>query len=224
MWLRNCNNTWNNQLKTFFVCFYRNSTIEHVGGNQATPNVDFNATTNNSVIIPSGETSANITLAIFDDPNPELSELFDVELEHVELVGQTPAFPPQLGALKRAAVTIVTSDDAHGLMVIKAANPDAGSHGSRTTVNETDSLSVVLVIERLRGKLCDSRFFFLFEFLAGYWTYCFFFSYVLAWEKFRIRSFRFLCSELSGSSFCRLSSGWLSQVIIRTWQQQHPCF
>ena len=168
MWLRNCNNTWNNQLKTFFVCFYRNSTIEHVGGNQATPNVDFNATTNNSVIIPSGETSANITLAIFDDPNPELSELFDVELEHVELVGQTPAFPPQLGALKRAAVTIVTSDDAHGLMVIKAANPDAGSHGSRTTVNETDSLSVVLVIERLRGKLCDSRFFSLFGFFAGY--------------------------------------------------------
>ena len=146
-------------MKTFFVCFYRNSTIEHVGGNQATPNVDFNATTNNSVIIPSGETSANITLAIFDDPNPELSELFDVELEHVELVGQTPAFPPQLGALKRAAVTIVTSDDAHGLMVIKAANPDAGSHGSRTTVNETDSLSVVLVIERLRGKLCFCSFF-----------------------------------------------------------------
>lgn len=146
-------------MKTFF-CFYRNSTIEHVGGNQATPNVDFNATTNNSVIIPSGETSANITLAIFDDPNPELSELFDVELEHVELVGQIPSFPPQLGALKRAAVTIVTSDDAHGLIVIKAANPDAGSHGSRTTVNETDSLSVVLVIERLRGKLCDNRFFF----------------------------------------------------------------
>ena len=146
-------------METFFVCFYRDSAIEHVGGNQATPNVDFNATTNNSVIIPGGETSANITLAIFDDPNPELSELFDVELEHVELVGQTPAFPPQLGALKRAAVTIVTSDDAHGLMVIKAANPDAGSHGSRTTVNETDSLSVVLVIERLRGKLCDSGFF-----------------------------------------------------------------
>lgn len=82
-----------------------------------------------------------------------------MQLEHVELVGQTPAFPPQLGALKRAAVTIVTSDDAHGLMVIKAANPDAGSHGSRTTVNETDSLSVVLVIERLRGKLCFFSFF-----------------------------------------------------------------
>ena len=127
--------------------------MEHIGGNQATPNVDFNAITNNSVIIRNGETFANITLSIFDDPNPELSELFDVELEHVELVGQTPAFPPQLGALKRAAVTIVTSDDAHGLMVIKAANPDAGSHGSRTTVNESDRLSVFLHIERLKGKL-----------------------------------------------------------------------
>ena len=101
----------------------------------------------------------------------------------MELVGQTPAFPPQLGALKRAAVTIVTSDDAHGLMVIKAANPDAGSHGSRTTVNETDSLSVVLVIERLRGKLCDSRFFFSIWVLGWLLNILLFFSPMSLLEK-----------------------------------------
>ena len=126
--------------------------MEHVGGNQATPDVDYNATKNNSIIIPSGQDSANITISVFDDLIPELGEVFDVELEHVELVGQSPAFPPQLGAVQRVAVTIVTSDDAHGLMAIKATNPDAGSQGSRTTVNETDSLSVTLVIERLKGK------------------------------------------------------------------------
>ena len=116
------------------------------------PNIDFNVTTNSSIIIPSGHDSANITISIYDDPNPELGEVFDVKLEHVELIGQSPVLPPQLGGVQRVAVTIVTSDDAHGLMVIKAANPDAGSQGSRVTVNETDSLSVRLVIERLRGK------------------------------------------------------------------------
>ena len=74
-------------------------------------------------------------------------------LEHVELVGQpSPALPPQLGGIQRAAVTIVTSDDAHGLMVIKAVDPDPGSHDSRKTVNETENLLVRFVIERLKGN------------------------------------------------------------------------
>lgn len=127
--------------------------MEHVRGKQATPNVDYTAATNNSIVIPSGQNSANITVSISDDFEPELGEVFDVKLVHVELVGQSPALPPQLGRVQRVAVTIVTSDDAHGLMVIKAVNPDAGSQGSRKTVNETDSLSVHLVIERLKGKM-----------------------------------------------------------------------
>ena len=127
--------------------------MEHVGGNQATPNVDYNATTNSSIMIPSGHDSANITISIPDDLNPELEEVFDVSLEHVELVGQSsPSLPPQLGGNQRAAVTIVTSDDAHGLIVIKAVDPDPGSHGSRKTVNETENLLVQFAIERLKGN------------------------------------------------------------------------
>ena len=129
-----------------------NSTVEHVGGIPATKDIDYNATTNSSIIIPSGQNSANIIVPIYDDPTPELGEVFDVILEHVELIGHSPVLPPQLGGVQRVAVTIVASDDAHGLIVIKAVNPDAGSHGSRVTVNETDSLSVNLVVERLRGK------------------------------------------------------------------------
>ena len=117
------------------------------------PNVDYNAVTNSSIIIPSGYDSANITISIPDDIKPELGEVFDVVLEHVELVGQpSPVFPPQLGGLQRAAVTITMSDDAHGLMVIKALNPDQGSDGSRITVNETENFLVNLVIERLKGN------------------------------------------------------------------------
>ena len=117
------------------------------------PNVDYNATTNSSIVIPSGDDSANITIAIPDDLNPELGEVFDVILEHVELIGQSsPALPPQLGGNQRAAVTIVTSDDAHGLIVIKAVDPDIGSRGSRQTVNETKNLLVHFAIERLKGN------------------------------------------------------------------------
>ena len=117
------------------------------------PNVDYNATTNSSIVIPSGDDSANITIAIPDDLNPELGEVFDVILEHVELVGQSSsALPPQLGGNQRAAVTIVTSDDAHGLIVIKAVDPDIGSRGSRQTVNETKNLLVHFAIERLKGN------------------------------------------------------------------------
>lgn len=117
------------------------------------PNVDYSATTNSSIVIPSGHDSANITVSIPDDLNPELGEVFDVILEHVELVGQpSPALPPQLGGIQRAAVTIVTSDDAHGLMVIKAVDPDPWSHDSRKTVNETENLLVRFVIERLKGN------------------------------------------------------------------------
>ena len=127
--------------------------MEHVGGNPARPNVDYNATTNSSIVIPSGHDSANITISIPDDLDPELGEVFDVILEHVELVGQpSPTFPPQLGGNQRAAVTIVTSDDAHGLIVIKAVDADAGSHGSRKTVNETEGLAVHFVVERLKGS------------------------------------------------------------------------
>ena len=104
-------------------------------------------------MIPSGHDSTNITISIPDDLKPELGEVFDVILEHVELVGQSsPALPPQLGGNQRAAVTIVSSDDAHGLLVIKAFDPDPGSHGSRKTVNETENLSVHIVIERLKGN------------------------------------------------------------------------
>lgn len=117
------------------------------------PNVDYNATTNSSVMIPSGHDSTNITILIPDDVNPELGEVFDVILEHVELVGQSsPALPPQLGGTQRAEVTIVTSDDAHGLLVIKAVDPDPGSLGSRKTVNETENLLVHVAIERLKGN------------------------------------------------------------------------
>ena len=117
------------------------------------PNVDYNATTNSSIMIFSGQDSTNITISIPDDLHPELGEVFDVILEHVELVGQSsPSLPPQLGGNQRAAVTIVTSDDAHGLIVIKAVDPDVGSHGSRKTVNETENLLVHFSIERLKGN------------------------------------------------------------------------
>ncbi|XP_068693739.1 adhesion G-protein coupled receptor V1-like isoform X3 [Montipora foliosa] len=131
------------------------STMEHIGGNRAVSNVDFLAAANSSVEIPNGESTANITIDIYDDGNPELGEVFDVKLVSVELIGHSPVLPPQIGGVGRAAVTIVTNDDAHGLMVIRAANPDANSHGSRVTVDETDSLSVRLVIERLKGTIGD---------------------------------------------------------------------
>lgn len=116
------------------------------------PNVDYDVATNSSIVIPSGQDAANITISIFDDQTPELAEVFDVELINVELIGHSPVLPPQLGGVQRTAVTIVTSDDANGLLVIRAFSPDAGSHGSRVTVSETDSLSVRLVIERLKGE------------------------------------------------------------------------
>ncbi|PFX17387.1 G-protein coupled receptor 98 [Stylophora pistillata] len=130
------------------------STVEHVGGTQARPNVDYIAVTNSSIVIPSGNDSANITITIPDDNQPELGEVFDVVLEHVELVGQpSPVFPPQLGGNQRAAVTIVMSDDAHGLIVIKALSSDQGTDGSRMTVNETENFLVHLVIERHKGTI-----------------------------------------------------------------------
>lgn len=135
------------------LSFYCNSTVEHVGGIQARPNVDYIAVTNSSIVIPSGNDSANIKITIPDDIQPELGEIFDVVLEHVELVGQpSPVLPPQLGGIKRVAVTIVMSDDAHGLIVIKAPTSDQGTEGSRLTVNETENLPIRLVIERLKGN------------------------------------------------------------------------
>ena len=133
--------------------FYFNSTVEHVGGTQARPNVDYIAVTNSSIVIPSGNDSANINITIPDDIQPELGEIFDVVLEHVELVGQpSPVLPPQLGGIKRVAVTILMSDDAHGLIVIRAPTSDQGTEGSRLTVNETENLPIRLVIERLKGN------------------------------------------------------------------------
>jgi len=38
------------------------------------------------------------------------------------------------------------------LIVIKAVDPDPGSHGSRKTVNETENLLVHFAIERLKGN------------------------------------------------------------------------
>ena len=126
--------------------------MEHVWGNQALANVDY-VSINKSIVIPDGQRSANINISILDDENPELDEVFDVELTHVELIDYSPVLPPQIGGVRRVVVTIVTNDDAHGLMVIKAANPDAGSYGSRVTVDEIDRLSVHLIIERLKGEI-----------------------------------------------------------------------
>ncbi|XP_015763361.1 PREDICTED: G-protein coupled receptor 98-like [Acropora digitifera] len=128
------------------------STMKHVGGNRALANVDY-VSINKSIIIPDGRRSANINISILDDENPELDEVFDVELTHVELIDYSPVLLPQIGGVRKVVVTIVTNDDAHGLMVIKAANPDAGSHGSRVTVDEIDRLSVHLIIERLKGAI-----------------------------------------------------------------------
>ena len=132
--------------------------MEHVGGNRALVNFDYASAINKSIIIPDGRRSANINISIFDDENPELDEVFDVELTHVELLDYSPVLPPQIGGVRKVVVTIVTNDDAHGLMVIKADNPDAGSHGSRVTVDEIDRLSVQLIIERLKGEIkCPKR-------------------------------------------------------------------
>lgn len=127
--------------------------MEHVGGNRALAKFDYASAKNKSIIIPDGRRSANINISIFNDESPELDEVFDVELTHVELIDYSPVLSPQIGGVRKVVVTIVTNDDAHGLMVIKAANPDAGSHGSRVTVDEIDSLSVNLIIERLKGGM-----------------------------------------------------------------------
>lgn len=127
--------------------------MDHIGGNRALPGIDYASAINNSIIIPGGRSSANINISIFDDENPELGEVFDVELTHVELIGYSPVLSPQIGGVRKVAVTIVTNDDAHGLMVIRATNPDAGSHGSRVTVDEIENLSVRLIIERLKGEI-----------------------------------------------------------------------
>ena len=142
------------------------STVEHIGGAQATPNVDYNATTNSSITIASGQDSGSILITIPDDLDPELAETFDVVLERVELDGASSAVPPELGVVQRVPVTIITSDDANGLVIIKAVNADAGSHGSRKTVAEVQGLSVHLTIERLKGSFSifvSRRLFFCFR-------------------------------------------------------------
>ena len=82
--------------------------MEHVGGNRALANVDY-VSINKSIIIPDGRRSANINISILDDENPELDEVFDVELTHVELIDYSPVLPPQIGGVRKVVCLLYTS-------------------------------------------------------------------------------------------------------------------
>ena len=105
-----------------------------------------------SVVIPSGFSTAQIPVAIYGDSIPELNESLIITITGVEVVTlgdtPTPTVTPLLGNLTSSILTILENDDPHGVFVIY------GSGGAgEVYVGEPDSLNfvVMLTVERLGG-------------------------------------------------------------------------
>ena len=64
----------------------------------ATPDADFSPVTMATLVFPDGVSSATVTMAITDDAEPEVEEVFVVELVSVELVEpRSSTFKPRIG-------------------------------------------------------------------------------------------------------------------------------
>ena len=109
--------------------------------------------TANMVLFLEGNASHVIEVNIVDDTQPEVDEIFEVELEIVFVVGDSQD-GARLGNFSVARVTVPESDDPYGLFEI--------SEGTRMVEVEEDVPesqpelgSATIVVERTFGSLGD---------------------------------------------------------------------
>ena len=117
---------------------------------------DFTTAVGQSVVIPTGLSTAQIPVTVFGDATPELNESLVVTITGVEVVtsGDVPAptSTPLLGNQTSSILTILENDDPHGVFVVY------GSGGAgEVYIGEPDTFSfgVMLTVERSRGTFGD---------------------------------------------------------------------
>ncbi|XP_076465116.1 adhesion G-protein coupled receptor V1-like isoform X2 [Babylonia areolata] len=108
---------------------------------RASQGQDFRSVTSGSVSIPGGFTSATISVAIVNDMNPEIDEVFLVRLLSVSLVGSgDEASPPVLAASgTEAEVKITANDGAQGVL-------EFASQSRSVQVNEATPMVTLTIL------------------------------------------------------------------------------
>ena len=112
---------------------------------------DFTAGVGQSVIIPSMEREANISVTIIGDTIPELDESLTVTLTGVELVSPDgEGGGPILGAISEAMIIILENDDPRGVFSISTSD---GSRVGRVTEPDSFTSGLTLRVIRERGHI-----------------------------------------------------------------------
>ena len=107
--------------------------------------------TNGYIMVNDGATTGQLPVSILADDIPELNEVFIVKLTQIEVASADASlkYPPQLGQLNQARVTINKNDNAFGIFRVVSESPQASASGSVVGVEEKSQLAVDLVVERL---------------------------------------------------------------------------
>lgn len=87
-------------------------------GQRLATDKDFRATVG-SIIIDNGQSSGQLPVQIIDESDPEIAEVFIVNITQVELVTSphnTSGMAPKLGTHRTAQVTINSNDNPRGLL------------------------------------------------------------------------------------------------------------
>lgn len=117
---------------------------------RASPGTDFGLVINGVIEIADGQANAEIPLNILSDNAPELNETFQVMLSHIDVISPdiAPTYPPRLGEIQKAIVTILKNDNPNGIFQLRSDNPAASSDGRIVPVEEVDKLAVDLIVVR----------------------------------------------------------------------------
>lgn len=102
-------------------------------------------------MVNDGATTGQLPVSILADTIPELDEAFLVKLTQIEVASAEGSlkYPPQLGQLNQARVTINKNDNAFGIFRVVSESPQASGAGTAVGVEEKAQLAVDLVVERL---------------------------------------------------------------------------
>lgn len=102
-------------------------------------------------MVNDGATTGQLPVSILADTIPELDEAFLVKLTQIEVASAEGSlkYPPQLGQLNQARVTINKNDNAFGIFRVVSESPQASGGGTAVGVEEKPQLAVDLVVERL---------------------------------------------------------------------------
>lgn len=119
-------------------------------GRRALAGQDYGAVSNGYVLLNEGSPTGSIPLSILADSIPELDEKFEVHLLRVEVasLGASSKYPPSLGNVTKATVTILKNDNAFGMFTIFSDSLSAVNNGHVTSVEEKPQLAVDLIVER----------------------------------------------------------------------------